>query len=85
MLRVTIVCSSLVRLGPTNVMFNMLQAYCKQPEDVRFEIVTISGELQDSRIQDFERLGLNITSCKIQEGITGIWHLKKLSIFYFEL
>ena len=78
MLRVTIVCSSLVRLGPTNVMFNMLQAYCKQPEDVRFEIVTISGELQDSRIQDFERLGLNITSCKIQEGITGIWHLKKL-------
>ena len=53
MLRVTIVCSSLVRLGPTNVMFNMLQAYCKQPEDVRFEIVTISGELQDSRNTGF--------------------------------
>ena len=52
MLRVTIVCSSLVRLGPTNVMFNMLQAYCKQPEDVRFEIVTIS-----ERIARFQNTG----------------------------
>lgn len=78
MLRVTIICSSLARLGPTNVMFNMLQAYCKHPDDVKFKIVTISGETQDSRLHDFNRLGLNVTSCKIQDGITGILHLKKL-------
>lgn len=78
MLRITIVCSSLVRLGPTNVMYNMLEAYCKQPNDVRFEIITISEELQDTRKQDFEKLGINITSCNIQPGMGGICHLKKL-------
>lgn len=81
MFKVTIVCSSLVRLGPTNVMFNMLEAYCKKTDEAQFEIVTISPEPEDSRIQEFLRLGIKVECANIKPGISGILHIKRLKEF----
>ncbi|MBD5379928.1 MAG: glycosyltransferase family 4 protein [Bacteroides sp.] len=78
MLTVTLVCSSLIRLGPTNVIYNMLNAYYSKKGDFNFKIVTISPEEGDSRIQEFLDLGINVECANIQPGIKGILHAKKL-------
>ncbi len=79
MLKVTIVCSSLIRRGPTNVIFNMLEAYYNSNiQDVKFSIVTISSESEESRMQDFVNLGIEIKSVNVKPGIVGILSLSKI-------
>lgn len=78
-IKVTIVCSSLVRLGPTNVMYNMLEAYCTKRDNVDYTIVTISDELdEDSRIEEFRKLGIEIICCNIAPGFSALWNLNKI-------
>ncbi len=74
MLNVTLFCSSLVRLGPTNVIYNMLEAYYKMQRDVRFTVVTISNEPKDSRKEEFEELGVKVVCCHLAPGYSGFFH-----------
>lgn len=79
MLKVTIVCSYLKRLGPTNVIYNMLEAYYKKAtSDICFEIITISPENGDSRIDEFRKLGINVKCANIKPGVKGLFHIKRL-------
>lgn len=85
MLTVVLLCSTLDRLGPTNVIYNMLQAYCKDPSDVIFEIVTISPEPVTTRIEDFKELGLQVYSLNIERGYRAIFNLRKIRNFIVSL
>ena len=79
MLRVIIFCSSLVRLGPTNVMYNMLEAYSRTGQsNVKFIILTISPELEDSRWEEFERLGFDLDSCNLKPGMHDVFEIHKV-------
>lgn len=85
MLTVVLLCSTLDRLGPTNVIYNMLQAYCKDPSDVIFEIVTISPEPVTTRIEDFKELGVQVYSLNIERGYRAIFNLRKIRNFIVSL
>lgn len=76
---VTIVCSSLIRQGPTNVIYNMLEAYYKNKGPIIYKIVTISRENpENTRIKDFEKLGISIVSCNQPRGLVSLLHLNKI-------
>lgn len=63
MIKVVILLPSLPRTGPTNVIFNMLEAYKKNEEQpVKFLILTLKRELDNSRIEEFKNLGINVRS-----------------------
>ncbi|WP_416996740.1 glycosyltransferase family 4 protein [Alistipes dispar] len=85
MLKVILFCSTLDRVGPTNVIYNMLQAYCKNPSDIVFEIVTISPETITTRIEDFRELGLRIHSLNIKRGYRAVFKNKKIRDFIVSL
>lgn len=76
MLNVTIVCSSLVRQGPTNVLYNMLSAYSHLDTDVKYRILTLSPEQETSRKEEFENLGIRVDSLNLQPGYKTAKSLK---------
>lgn len=78
MLRVTLLCSSLIRRGPTNVIYNMLEAYHKDRTNIEFTIVTISPEQDESRIDEFQKFRIPILSANVTPGLKGIFFLKRL-------
>ena len=76
---VTIVCSTLIRLGPTNVIYNMLEAYYKTEGFIDYKIVTLSNENpENTRITEFEKLGIPIITCKQKKGLFSLLHLNKI-------
>ena len=80
MLRVTIVCSSLVRQGPTNVLYNMLSAYSHLNTDVVYRVLTLSPENETSRKGEYEALGIEVESLNLPVGyktLCGLQEIKK--------
>ncbi len=78
MIRVTIVCSCLVRQGPINVLYNMLCAYKRSKTDVVYQVVTLSPEKDISRKKEYEALGVEVKSCNLPAGLKTLRGLKQI-------
>ncbi len=83
--KIVLFCSTLDRLGPTNVIYNMLQAYYKNKSDFDFTIVTLSPEPKTTRKRDFEDLGIKIFCLNIKRGLDALFHLKKIKCVIEEM
>ncbi len=79
MIKVTVVCSLLVRQGPINVLYNMLKAYAEQNnKDVEITILTLSPEEDSSRKAEFEELGIKIESLSLKPGLSTLFGIRRL-------
>lgn len=61
-MKIVILVSSFEAGGPNNVLYNMLEAYSHDRNDVVFSIMAISDTSKDSREEDFKALGIS-TNC----------------------
>jgi len=77
MLKVAYICSSLIRKGPTNVLYNLLSSF--ESSQVLPIIITISAEEKDSRKPDFDALGVKIICLNLSRGIDSYLRSYKLA------
>lgn len=78
MLKIVIIITSLQRCGPTNVIFNMLEAYkSKEDQTVEFAIITLVKEKTDSRIDEFKKIGIKVKSLGYNNWQTAFFNMKE--------
>ncbi len=73
--------TSLRRGGPTNVLFNMLEAYSLDDgikDKVNITILTLINELEDSRKIDFEKIGIKVETMGFPSRLYALWHKKTI-------
>lgn len=85
MLKVCIICSTLESQGPTNVIYNMLNAYYMSGEsDVDFSVITLSEEKENTKILLFESLGINIHCFNLDGAVNTLHHLNDIEQYINE-
>lgn len=78
-MRVIFLITSLHRCGPTNVVFNMLEAYKKSIDGpVEFIMASLIKELEDSRISEFTQLGIRVISLNYNNWRRALLNNKKI-------
>lgn len=78
MLRVLVFTTTLIRQGPTNVMYNMIKAAKRNNSDIDFRILTLSKEDPDSRKDEFLGLGIPVDTMGYSDGYYSIFHIKEI-------
>ncbi len=76
MLKVVYICSSLIRRGPINVLYNLVSGFNKS--EIECVIITLSDEENDSRKQDFISLGITVKCLQLGKGFDSILRSSKL-------
>lgn len=77
-MKVLIVSPSLDAGGPTNVMYNMLEAYTMGHYDFKVSLICLSDARSNSRQKDFENLGVKVVNLHIPKGFRGLFYAKRL-------
>lgn len=77
-MRVVIVSPSLDAGGPTNVIYNMLEAYVKGHYKFEISLICLSDARSNSRQSDFEKLGIKVMNLYIPKGYKGIFYASRL-------
>lgn len=67
MLKIVYICSTLQRTGPVNILYNILSVN-RVKEEITPYIITLSLEGKDSRLEDFEVLGIQVISLNLSHS-----------------
>ena len=67
MLKIVYICSTLQRTGPVNILYNILSVN-RVKEEITPYIITLSLEGEDSRLEDFEVLGIQVISLNLSHS-----------------
>ena len=77
-MRVLIVSPGLDAGGPTNVIYNMLEAYARGHYEFEISLICLSDARSNSRQSDFENMGIKVRNLHIPKGFRGIFHANRL-------
>lgn len=68
-MKIVIVTNTLNRCGPVNVLYNMVEAYSQNRGNHEFVMLTLSDSLDNSREDDFKRIGVRTRSLHINNKL----------------
>lgn len=68
--KITYVCSSLARTGPVNIIYNLISS--SRYVGAGASVITLSGEGDDSRIDDFKALGVEVICLGLSHSNTSL-------------